>query len=298
MPAMSPDSEPLRRAPRPAAELDAEREVDFAGYARAIAARWWLLLLGAVLGGVIGFLVGRADGSTFQAPAIVYLGQPLTATGSAGISSLASDPSGVAAIARSQEVIDEVAGQVGMSPADLRRGVSASALGERRAQSAVTLVGITARGDERAPVEQAANLLAEEVVDRASTYVDAKIATYEQRLEAQEERVAVLERHVDDVAAAIQGGSDLSSAEQLTLATLLALRQENLAAAQDQILSVEQLLTVAREVERGRIVTEGSAARVDARSARTSIVVGAFIGLLLGALAALLWGPLGRLRAA
>ena len=292
---MSPDSEPLRRAPRPAAELDAEREVDFAGYARAIVARWWLLVLGAVLGGVIGFLVGRADGSTFQAQAIVYLGQPLTATGSAGITSLASDPSGVAAIARSQEVIDEVAGQVGMSPAELRRGVSASALGERRAQSAVTLVGITARGDERAPVEQAANLLAEEVVDRASTYVDAKIATYEQRLEAQEERVAVLERHVDDVAAAIQGGSDLSSAEQLTLATLLAVHQEDLAGAQDQILSVEQLLTVAREVERGRIVTEASAARVDARSTRTSIVVGAFIGLLLGALAALLWGPLARL---
>jgi len=292
---MSPDSEPLRRAPRPAAELDAEREVDFAGYARAIVARWWLLVLGAVLGGVIGFLVGRADGSTFQAQAIVYLGQPLTATGSAGISSLASDPSGVAAIARSQEVIDEVAGQVGMSPAELRRGVSASALGERRAQSAVTLVGITARGDERAPVEQAANLLAEEVVDRASTYVDAKIATYEQRLEAQEERVAVLEGQVDDVAAAIQGGSDLSSAEQLTLATLLAVHQEDLAGAQDQILSVEQLLTVAREVERGRIVTEASAARVDARSTRTSIVVGAFIGLLLGALAALLWGPLARL---
>jgi len=295
---MSPDSEPLRRAPRPAAELDAEREVDFAGYARAIAARWWLLLLGAVLGGVIGFLVGRSDGSTFQAQAIVYLGQPLTATGSSGIASLASDPSGVAAIARSQEVVDEVAAQVGMSPAELRRGVSASALGERRAQSAVTLVGITVRGDERAPAERASNLLAEEVVDRSSTYIDAKIATYEQRLEAQEERVARLERQVDQVGAAIQARGELSSAEQLTLSTLLALYQEQLAGARDTILSVEQLLTVAREVERGRVVTEASAARVDARSTRTSIVVGAFIGLLLGALAALLWGPLGRLRAA
>lgn len=294
---MSPDSEPLRRAPRPAAELDAEREVDFAGYARAIAARWWLLVLGAVLGGVIGFLVGRSDGSTFQAQAIVYLGQPLTATGSAGISSLASDPSGVAAIARSQAVIDEVAGQVGMSPAELRRGVSASALGERRAQSAVTLVGVTVRGDERAPVEEAANLLAQEVVDNVSSYADAKIATYEQRLEGQQDRVAALERLVDDVAAAIQAESELGSAERLTLTTLLAVYQEQLADAQDQILSVEQLLTVARDVERGRIVTEASAARVDARSTRTSIVVGAFIGLLLGALAALLWGPLARLRA-
>ena len=295
---MSPDSEPLRRAPRPAAELDVEREVDFAGYARAIAARWWLLVLGAVLGAVLGFLLGRSDGSTFQAQAILYLGQPLTATGSASISSLASDPSGVAAIARSQEVIEEVAGQVGMRPAELRRGISASALGERRAQTTVTLVGITVRGDERAPAERAANLLAEEVVDRASSYADDKIATYEQRLEAQQGRVDALERQLDEVAAAIQRGGDLSSAEQLTLTTLLAVRQEQLAEAQDQVLSVEQLLTQARDVERGRIVTEASAARVDARSTRTSIVVGALIGLLLGALAALLWGPLARLRSA
>jgi hypothetical protein len=184
-----------------------------------------------------------------------------------------------------------------MSPAELRRGVSASPLGERRVQSVVTLVGVTVRGDERAPVEEAANLLGEEIVDRAASYADAKIALYEQRLEAQEERVTALERQVDDLAAAIERGSDLSSVERITLSTLLAVRQEQLAGARDQILTVEQLLTQARDVERGRIVTEASAARVDARSTRTSIVVGAFIGLLLGALAALLWGPVARLRA-
>jgi uncharacterized protein involved in exopolysaccharide biosynthesis len=294
---MSPDSEPLRRAPRPAAELDAEREVDFAGYARAIAARWWLLVLGAVLGGVIGFLIGRADGSTFQAQAIVYLGQPLSATGSSPVANLASDPSGVSAVARSQAVIDEVADQVGMSPAELRRGVSASPLGERRAQTVVTLVGITVRGKDRAPVEEAANLLGEEIVDRAASYSDAKIALYEQRLENQQEQITGHERQIAELADVIQGGEDLSSAERISLTTLLTVFQGELARLQDDILTVEQLLTQARDVERGRIVTEASAARVDARSTRTSIVVGAFIGLLLGVLAALLWAPLVRLRA-
>lgn len=294
---MSPDSEPLRRAPRPAADLDAEREVDFGGYARAIATRWWLLVLGAVLGGVIGFLLGRAEGSTYQAQAIVYLGQPLSGTGSSPVASLSSDPSGVSAVARSQAVIDEVAGQVGMSPAELRRGVSASPLGERRAQSVVTLVGVTVRGDERGPVEEAANLLGQAVVDRAASYADAKIALYEQRLENQQERVADLQRQVDELARAVQQADDLSSAERLTLTTLLAVREDRLGATQDEILTIEQLLTQARDVERGRIVTEAAASRVDARSTRTSIVVGAFIGLLLGALAALLWGPVARLRA-
>jgi hypothetical protein len=297
MPAMSPDSEPLRRAPRPAAELDAEREVDFAGYARAIAARWWLLVLGAVLGGVIGFLLGRAEGSTFQAQAIVYLGVPLSGTGSSPVASLASDPSGVAAIARSQAVIDEVAGQVGMSPAELRRGVSASPLGERRTQSTVVLVGVTVRGDERAPVEEAANLLGEAIVDQAAGYADAKIALYEQRLENQQERAAAHERQIAELAEVIQDGQDLSSAERISLTTLLTQFQEQLARVQDDMLTVEQLLTQARDVERGRVVTEASAARVDARSTRTSILVGAFIGLVLGALVALLWDPVARLRA-
>src|SRR5918996_2086151 len=261
---MSPDSEPLRRAPRPAAELDMEREVDFAGYARAIAARWWLLVLGAVLGGVIGFLVGRSDGSTFQAQAIVYLGQPLSGTGSSPVASLASDPSGVSAVARSQAVVDEVAGQVGMSPAELRRGVSASPLGERRAQSVVTLVGITVRGDRRAQVEEAANLLGEAVVDRAASYADAKIALYEQRLEGQQQRVDNLQGQVDEVAQAVRQGDDLSTAERLSLTTILTLQEDRLAAAQDEILTVEGLLTQARDVERGRVVTEAAAARVDA----------------------------------
>jgi hypothetical protein len=183
-----------------------------------------------------------------------------------------------------------------MSPAELRRGISASQLGERRAQSVVTLVGITVRGDERAQVEEAANLLGQEVVDRAASYADAKIALYEQRLEGQQERVASLERQVDDMADTVESAGDLTSADRLALTTVLAVQQDRLAMAQDEILTVEQLLTQAREVERGRIVTEASAARVDARSTRTSIVVGAFIGLLLGALAALLWGPLARLR--
>ena len=137
----------------------------------------------------------------------------------------------------------------------------------------------------------------EAIVDRAASYSDAKIALYEQRLEAQQDRVTTLQGRVDEVAEAIQGGDDLGTAERLSLTTLLSVWQEQLAAAQGEVLTVQQLLTQARDVERGRIVAEASAARVDARSTRTSSVVGAFIGLVLGALAALLWGPIVRLRA-
>ena len=84
--------------------------------------------------------------------------------------------------------------------------------------------------------------------------------------------------------------------DRLALSNLLVLEQQRADVSED-LLATEQLLAQATEAERGRVVTEASAARVDARNTRTSIVVGAFIGLVLGALAALLWAPVGQLRA-
>ena len=51
------------------------------------------------------------------------------------------------------------------------------------------------------------------------------------------------------------------------------------------------------EVERARVVTPAASTQVDARNTRTSTLVGAFLGLVLAALAALLWAPVSRLRA-
>ena len=144
---MSPETEPLRRVPKPAPELDAEGEVDFGRYARAVLGKWWLLLLGVLVGGALGFLYGQGGGSTYQAQATVYLGQPLSPTGTA-VATLASDPSGVATLARSQAIVNDVAAEVGMPARRLRRGITAAILGERNRQTTnVALVGITVRGN-------------------------------------------------------------------------------------------------------------------------------------------------------
>ena len=68
----------------PAADVDAEQEVDFGRYWRAIAARWWLPVGGLVAGLVIGYLVSLGThSSTYKATAQVYLGQPLARNASA-----------------------------------------------------------------------------------------------------------------------------------------------------------------------------------------------------------------------
>ncbi|MGH2994753.1 MAG: hypothetical protein ACRDON_03485 [Gaiellaceae bacterium] len=295
---MSLETEPLRRASRPAPEPELERDVDFGRYARTILLLWWLPVAGLVIGAALGFLLARADGSVYQAQAIIYLGQPLSASGGSAVTGIGGDASSAASIAKSQEVVEEAASEVGIPAGKLRSSVSTSLLGERSRRDTTSLVGVSVRGSALEKTERAANLIAESFVARMSGYADAKIGTLEQRLAAQEREIEIADGQLDDLSAAIQGTQDLTSAERLTLTSLIAVFEQRRAAVADERLQTEQLLAQAREVERPRVVTGASASKVDARSSRTSAVVGGFIGLIAGILAALLWEPVARLRRA
>lgn len=295
---MSPDSEPLRRVPEPAAELHAESEVDFSRYARAVLGKWWLLLIGVLVGGAIGFAYGQAGGTSYEGEATVYLGQPLSPNGSP-VATLANDPSGVASVARSQSVVQDVADQVGMPVAKLRSGISSRLLGERNRQTSnVSLIAVTVRGSDGDKVEQAANLLAERVIAATSGYADAKVDELEQRLETEQAQLDSLSERIDQVAARIDAGGEADSTQQLLVANLLAVLEQQRAEAAGNVFQTQQLLTAAREIEEGKVVSQASATQVDARNTRTSTIVGAFLGLLVGVIAALLWAPAQRLRAA
>src|SRR5919198_2335913 len=62
---------------RPVPELDAEQEVDFGRYLGTIAGHWWLLLVGALAGALIGYLASLGRSANYRAASQVYLGQPL-----------------------------------------------------------------------------------------------------------------------------------------------------------------------------------------------------------------------------
>jgi uncharacterized protein involved in exopolysaccharide biosynthesis len=64
----------------------------------------------------------------------------------------------------------------------------------------------------------------------------------------------------------------------------------------DDQLQAKQLLIQAQEIERPSVLTRAAAVKTTARSRRNSVVVAAFLGLLIGLFAALLWEPIARRR--
>ena len=119
---MSPDPEPQ------AVELEAEQEVDFGRYGRTIAARWWLLVVGAVIGALIGFLVSLSDGKIYKATAQVYLGQPLAPDSAAAVTTSPTTLGLVQAFITSEEAIEKAASAAGLRPSRLRDNVTVRAI--------------------------------------------------------------------------------------------------------------------------------------------------------------------------
>jgi hypothetical protein len=264
-------------------DLDAEQEVDLGRYGRAVAARWWLALLGLVAGAAIGYALSLGAGQVYRANAVVYLGQPLGILGGNQVQSINTNPSTARAYVKSESVVRRVARDAGLSVPTLRRGISANPVqGNNVRLGQAPLVQVGVKGPKPARVAAAANQLARMLVQRLSGYSATKIATLEQQLAADEAAI-------EQVNAAL-GSADVSSTDKLIL-------QLRISQLQQDRTQTTQLLSLARNVEAPQVVTRASAVKTTARSPRNSIVVGGLIGLILGVAAALLWEPVTRRRA-
>jgi uncharacterized protein involved in exopolysaccharide biosynthesis len=269
----------------------AEEELDLRDYGRTVGARWWLVLAAVVLGALIGWLLAVGGGDVWRARTTIYLGQPIAPTGEAQIQSAGTNPSTAGVIARSDEVVEDVAAAVGVQPGKLRAGISTRAIeGAITRLNQTPLVEVSVRGPwGREQVAEAASLIAAQVVERTSGYVNGKISALQQRLAAQEDELGTLEQRI----AALEGSRSLE------VIGLLAVLEQRRGQLRVESADTREALAVAENVEAAQVLTEPRGTKVSARSSRSSIVVGALIGLLAGVLLALLWDPLtSRLRRA
>jgi hypothetical protein len=277
------------------ADLDAEREVDFGAYARTIGSRWWLLVAGVVVGALIGWLLSLGGGTVYRAKATIYLGQPISPTGSQQIQSLATNPEFVNQVAKADSTVQTVADRLGVKPGKLRRGISTGTVAATAKSQSNPLATVTVRGLPREQTAAAANLISGVVVRQASGYVDSKIRTLQQQQQSQQAELEALDQQINTLNSSLESGG-LNETDRLVLVSALSLAQQRRSDVVDERTTTAQALSVARFVEKSRVIAPASAVKVNARSSRSSVVVGGLIGLIVGIAAALLWDPVSRRR--
>ena len=276
-------------------DLDAEQEVDLRSAWSRIAARWWLPLAGLVLGAVIGFALALGGGTTHEARALLYLGQPFTTAGGGQIQSLATNPRTVGEIIRSEGALKEAAQKSGIRVNELRGKVtSAPIVATGQSRLTTPLVEIRVKGSRPGRVATAVNALAERVLAATGDYVNDKIEVLNDQIDALNEELEQIDRRVNRANAQLEtilANDDLALSERLILTTninsTIGFNEQRRGTVQTELLQARQLLSLAERVEKGRVVEPAVGAGASARSGRNGALVGGLIGLLLGCVAAL-----------
>ncbi len=270
---MSPEES---RGHAPAAfDPQAEQEVDFGRYWRLIVAHWWLVVAGLLIGAIVGYSVSLGGNQTFKATATIYLGQPYSASGNVQLQAAQTNPSTVRQIAHAETIVQSVAQQCKAKPGDLRGGISTQTVAGNISKNGQSpLVTISVQTKKRRLASCAANALAVAVVDKTSAFANQKIANFSGQIASDERNIAQINQ-------ALESGA-LSATDKLVV-------QIRLAQAQSDKLQTAQLLLQAKQVEKPGILTGAAAQQVTARSRRNTVVIAGLIGLIIGAIAALMW---------
>jgi hypothetical protein len=287
----------------PASALE-EQEVDLSSGWQRLKERWWLPVGGLVVGAVVGVVLALSSGSVWRAETIVYLGQPFAPLGGGQIQSLATNPRTVSEIIRSEAVIQRASRVSGIPESQLRSSISTSELvAAGQVRGINPLFEIAVKGSGKRKVELAANALAARVTDRVSLYVTEKVALLNNRVEVAEAQLAAVEARITQAQEqqdALASNQSLAPVEKLLLSqnlnAVITTADARRSALQEDLDEARQLLNLAENVESSRVVERAAASKTTARSSRTSLLVGALIGLIVGAIAALVVDPIAARR--
>ena len=270
---------------------DAEREVDLRSVWERIAARWWLPVLGIVLGLAIGFALALGGGKVYEAETLIQMGQPFSPNGGAPVASFITNGRAVAEIIRSESALERAAKASGLHVRALRGNVASQIVGASGPGARPTgapLVTIKVVAAQPLKAEKAADALAAEVIKRtAAQYVDTKIKAFDDQLASIQEQLNTLVPRIALLEEAVQEPG-LAALDKLVLVSSL----DNNQARRGQLLelqsNVRQQLALAENVEKTAVIEPAAAVKTTARSGRNGALVGGLIGLLLGCAAALL----------
>jgi hypothetical protein len=240
------------------------------------------------VGAIVGLVFSLGGSTSFKAASLISLGQPVS-PGGVVIASFATNPRAISEITSSASAQDEAAKTAGLQPGALRGHVSVGTVGTATGAGAARttpLIALTVSGKNGAKIAAAADALAKIVVERTTApYVGTKIRTYNSVLATTNKQLASITLRLSALETALTK-SHLAPLDQLVLVSQVDNAEQRQGNLLDQKATTTQQLTFAREVESAKIITTAAPVKASAHSKGTSLIVGALIGLILGAIAA------------
>ena len=282
-----------------AADLDTERDIDLARWGRALVALWWLPVAGLIVGAILGTLLSFRGSTNYKATALISLGQPLSPGGSL-VNGFGTNPLAVQQIVSSADAQEQAANRVGTRASTLRGNVSVMQVGVppgSGAGRATPLIALSVNGARPRPTEAVANALAELVVARTTAaYVGLKIRTFKATLKQVNNQIKSINTRLAIIGEAQRAAKNLDPFQQLVIIGQEDNAETRLGNLIGQQETLQQQLSFAKQVESAKVIVPARSVKASAHSSRASLVVGAVIGLVLGAIAAIVgYGRVGRL---
>lgn len=285
-------------------DLDAEQEIDLGRVWRSVIARWWLPVIGLVVGAIIGLLVAVGGGKEWKATSEVYLGQPLGPGQASPITSVSTVLGLSSYLIANEATIRQAAAKAGLKPAQLRRNVSSRpilGITGSKLGTAAPLLAITVTGGSRAKIAKGANALADVVVAKLSPYAVQKLGSLQLQDTVDKQRLVQTTQQLESAIAgqqAVYKDTSLSPTDKLVaiinfngVINAASAQQNNL---QLDITQREQEIATLKNVEMPAVVSPAIAVNTGGPSRRSGVLIGALIGFVIGLLAAILWEPVAR----
>jgi hypothetical protein len=256
-----------------------------------------LPLIGLVVGVIIGLLVSLAGGKQWTAKEDIFLGNPL-ANGTA----LTSSPTSLGlatAYVDTRYALLHASRASGLPVSLLSGNISATPiLGQASSQvgQPAALLQLKVTGTKPTTTERAADDLASLVIRQFLPFTKEKLAIARVRLAQERSQVGDinkrLQQALDAQAALARSGANQPLVTEYTqITTTLANERAQL---DSDITAFKMLISQTQALEAPRILSPTRPASPTRPSRRSTIVIGAAIGLVLGLLAALLWQPITR----
>jgi hypothetical protein len=271
--------------------------------------RWYVIVLAVVAAVALVFLHG-VSGATKQsaATASVYLGQPFSPGGASVLNSTPlSNPQISIQYVTAPQQIAKAAKAAGIDHRSLRNHVSvlssspsgSGAAGKASTGGGPPTITINVEGPwTRAKVETATNSLAQSLIDYANRYTNIKTNLIAGRVKTEQAEMKVL-REVQRRAHANLQAIDESSAAPLDKVAASSPFVSDLSSAADQIgsltlnLTNDQVALVAtKDIESSQFISRAVGHQVSAATRRSSLIIAAMVGLIIGVALALAWEAL------